>query len=387
MGVLGLHERADLAAGVEQRAGAQVGEGTHRRAGTDDRVGPVGAHDRGAGAHLHVPQGRVGADRGACGHDRRAQQLRAGQQRDVGSQLDRGVDPRGRGVHHGDALAHPVLDEAVVQDAAELGQLDPVVDALGLPDVLQDVGPDGQLFADGEGHDVGEVQLALGVVVAQGGHRPQQEDGVDREHTAVDLADQAFVVGGVAVLADRLHVTLGVTDDAPVARGVAELRTQDRHGPARSEMGLDELVERGPGEQGDVAVGDDDGARRRGVESLERDLHGVARAPLLGLHDLDDGRVDRRDRRGDLVAAVTDHGDRAGGPERRDRAERVSDERAAGDLVEHLGQVGPHPGASARGEHDRGHRRGSRGRFLEWHAGQSRDVGLRRSPCRPTLAT
>src|SRR5690606_12681686 len=56
LGVLGLHERADLAVGAEPGAGPQVGIGADRRAGTDYRQLAVGADDARAGADLAVLQ-------------------------------------------------------------------------------------------------------------------------------------------------------------------------------------------------------------------------------------------------------------------------------------------------------------------------------------------
>ena len=48
-------------------------------------------------------------------------------------------------------------------------QLDPVVDALDLPDVVDDEAPDPATGGAGVAEDVGEVELALGVVGVQPG--------------------------------------------------------------------------------------------------------------------------------------------------------------------------------------------------------------------------
>src|SRR5690606_2736143 len=128
----GLDEATDLAAGTESGARTQVGEGPD--------VGPlphhgelgVGAHDPGAGADLAVLEGGVRPDDRVLAHHGRAQQLGAGQDRDVLLEDHVGVDPGGGRVHHGDSVAHPPGDDATVELTTQLGELGAVVGALGL---------------------------------------------------------------------------------------------------------------------------------------------------------------------------------------------------------------------------------------------------------------
>ena len=170
---------------------------------------------------LAVLERGVGADHGVLPDDGRAEELGAGQDRHVGCEQDGGVDPGRRGVHHGHALAHPVLDDAAVELASELGQLDAVVGTLGLHHVVERERADREPRLAGQADDVGEVVLALGVVVAHARQGVDEELGVEGEDAGVDLADLALLGRGVLLLDDRLDVALGVADDPAVADGVA----------------------------------------------------------------------------------------------------------------------------------------------------------------------
>ena len=92
------------------------------------------------------PRSRAGwcRDRRWRHRDRGApEELRAGQQGDVGRELGRHVDPRAGGIDDGHAGPHPPRQHAAVELRAERGQLRPVVDALGLPDVVRPDAPPG----------------------------------------------------------------------------------------------------------------------------------------------------------------------------------------------------------------------------------------------------
>ncbi len=68
------------------------------------------------------------------------------------------------------------------------------------------------------------------------------------------------------------------------------------------------------------------------------------------------GRIDLGKVRLDAVAAVPDDDDQVLGVEGSRGDQRVAEKAAAGDLVQHLGRCGTHPGAFAGGEHDDGSR-------------------------------
>ena len=122
-------------------------------------------------------------------------------------------------------------DDPAVHLAAEVGQLGPVVGALGLHDVVDRVRADVQPGLAGELHGVGQVVLALGVVVAQPRQRLEQELGVEGEDPGVDLADLPLLGGGVLLLDDRLDVAVGVAHHPAVAERVGDDPGQDAHRP------------------------------------------------------------------------------------------------------------------------------------------------------------
>jgi transposase len=85
---------------------------------------------------------------------------------------------------------------------AEAGELDPVVDSLGLPQVVDHVRADEAAGAAGDGKGVGDVLLALGVV---GGHLLEcvaQDVGVESVDARVDLGDGPLLVRAVLLLDD-----------------------------------------------------------------------------------------------------------------------------------------------------------------------------------------
>ena len=245
----------------------------------------VRAYDARTCADLAVLEGRVGADDGVLGDHRRAEQLGAGEDRHVLGQHDVGVDPRGLGIQHRHAVLHPAGDDPPVELAAERGELGAVVGALGLPHVVDGEGGHGQAGVAGELDRVGQVVLALRVVVADPVDRVDQEAGVEGEDAGVDLPDLALLVTRVLLLDDREDLALAVADDPAVAgRGLDDARQDADRGLRGLVLGGEPLQGRAFEERG-VAVGDEDGASdRRDLllgQRVERDPHRMAGAELL----------------------------------------------------------------------------------------------------------
>ena len=305
----------------------------------------MGADDAGAGAHLAVLERGVGPDHGVLGDDRRAEQLHARQDRDVGVELDVGVDPGGRGVHHGDALAHPPVHDAPVELLAHLGQLGAVVGPLGLPHVVDGERADGEAVLASDLDGVGQVVLALGVVVGQPRQRADQELRVEGEDPRADLGDLALLRRGVLLLHDPLDVTLVVAQDPPVAERVGHDPAEDAHhllgGPVVGHEPAQALAL----EQRGVARRHDDRAARR-TAGPHRHPHGPA-GPVEHLLDRQHGvRHQLLDVRPDLLALVADHRDDTVRLDRPDGGQHVPDHAAATDVVEHLHRLALHPGAA-----------------------------------------
>src|SRR5690606_24805049 len=198
-GRLHLDEIADMGMGGEFRAGPQPGIGPDARLGPD--AGPV---DVGEGEHLRaradagVAQDAVRSDAGAVGDLDRALEDAVDVDRDVDAAGEPAahVDAGGIGERHA-GVEQGVCDVALV-DALELRELPLAVDPEGLPDGARLRRDDGHAVGDRGGHDVGQVVLALRVVVRQAGEPALERRRGRDEDAGVDLADRER--GGVGVL-------------------------------------------------------------------------------------------------------------------------------------------------------------------------------------------
>ena len=229
-GVLDLDERSDLGAVGQHRARPEEGERADRGARADPGADAVRPGDGGAGADSAAGQGGVRTD-GRPGRDGGAGlQGGAGQQGAVGGQFDVGVDPGRRRVEHGHPGQLRGPHQPLVEPAAQVGQLDPVVDALGLRRIRRDHGAHRKPVGDGQGHDVGQVALTGGVRGGQPGERRGQHGAVEGVHPRVDLPDRPDRVVGIPVLDDRPDPSGTVAYDPPVAGGVGHLRGEHGDG-------------------------------------------------------------------------------------------------------------------------------------------------------------
>ena len=352
-GVLGLHEGADLAEGAQHGPRSQVGERPDRGAVADHRQLALGAHHPGAGPDLAVLERRVRPDHGVLGHHRGAEQLGAGEQRHVVGEHHVGVDPGGRGVHDRHAVAHPAGHDPAVHLPAQLGQLGPVVDALGLHDVVDREGADAQAVLAGDPDHVGQVELTLGVVVGQPRQRADEELGVEGQDPGVDLGDLALVGRGVLLLHDRLDVALAVAHHAAVAERVGHQAAEDADRLLGRPVLGHEVPEALALQQRRVAGGHDHRAVRR-TARLDGHPDRAARA-IEGLLDRQHGVGDQRpDVRADLLALVADHGHHPVRLEGLHGRQDVPDHAPSADVVQHLDRLGLHPRAAPGREDDDG---------------------------------
>src|SRR5690606_32318516 len=145
----------------------------HRRAPLDDAVGDV----------------RVGPDAAVFLDARVSADERKRQHGDVRRQGDVGVDVHRVRVDDGDALQHPVLDDAAAVHGLGPGQLDAGVDAENFVGVRGDHGLHEAPALGQYVHRVGQVVLALRVVGPHGPQRFKQAAAVEAVGAAVDLAD------------------------------------------------------------------------------------------------------------------------------------------------------------------------------------------------------
>ena len=85
-----------------------------------------------------------------------------------------------------------------------------------------------QPLGAGEGDDVGEIDLALGVVAADPRKQPEQVPAGDRHDPGVAQADAAFGRARVAVFDDRRERSVGRGDQTAIGAGVLGPHAQHR---------------------------------------------------------------------------------------------------------------------------------------------------------------
>ena len=162
----------------------------------------------------------------------------------------------------------------------------------------------------GDFQNIGDVELALGVVGIQLGQGVAQNSAVESENAGVDLIDAQLLGRSVLLLDDGLDGTVRVTHDAAVTGWVIQLHRQNGDCVTGGHVGVVKPADGFRTQQRNVAVGDDDGAGEVG-EWGKAALYRVACAVLLLLNGLCDLAAElcsnSLDGRGDLVALVTDH--------------------------------------------------------------------------------
>ena len=155
------------------------------------------------------PHLRAGADAGgAAQHGERVHDR-------IGLDLDTGLDERAGGIDDRDPGKHVAAVDPGPQLGVGLGQVDPGVDAHGHQRIVVAVGVHDLAVAGQDRGDVGQVQLALVVVVGDPVERRPQPVAADDVVAAVHLEQRALGVIGVTELDDRLHASPAPAHDPP----------------------------------------------------------------------------------------------------------------------------------------------------------------------------
>ena len=240
------------------------------------------------------------------------------------------------------------LVDAALHGLGRLRQLDARVHAHGLLGILG--GQRQHLAAVGAAdfEHVGEVVLALRVVVGHAGKRVEEHRRVEAIEAGVALGDRGFLGRGVLLL-DDAHHRFAFAHDSTVAEGVFHLHGEHHHGGARFLALGDERGDRLGGDQGAVARKHDERAFGDRTVSAGHSLTGgvdrVACAQLLRLDD--DLRVVLHERR-DALAHVAQDGDDVGDARLMGGVHHPAHERLAQNLMGHFGFIGFHTGAGTR---------------------------------------
>ncbi len=219
--------------------------------------------------------------------------------------------------------------------ARHVREVDAVVDAEREVGIGQRAGLDGPAGGEQGRQDVGQVELALGVVLLEAAQRCEQRAAVEHVQAGVDLADRELGLGRVAGglrLDDALDVAVGAAEHAAVAARVLELHRRQRRGGAGLLVRGDDRGDRLARDQRHVAVQHDHGALpdRSGRPRPRRRRRSRAAAA---------GSPPRRRRAGARRAAAwivdDDHPLRSGLAR---GEQRPQDHRSPADRVQDLGQ-------------------------------------------------
>eukprot|EP01136_Pigoraptor_vietnamica_P017581 Opistho-1_new@62939 len=299
----------------------------------------------------HVGNDAVRADAHAFAQRHRAFEHAVDVDVDVGAAAQRAAQVETRRVGQAHALFHQRVGLAQLPGALQRRELGRAVDAGHLQRVGHDMRHHRHAVVGRELHDVGQVVLALGVLVVQARQPALEQPRGRGHHAAVDLAHGALRLGGVLVLDDGRHLAPGMgADDAAIARGVVEFDGQQREPFAAA--GGDEGAQRVLGDERHVARQDHHGAI---VRQLRRGLlHGMAGAQLgLLARETEGGGVHGRglDRGFGLLGAVARHDHDMARADARGGVGHVGQQGAAGQTMQHFGQLALHARALA-GRHD-----------------------------------
>ena len=342
--------RASLRALAQVRARAQVGARAGGCGVVDLSLDGHRFLDDAAAADLGVGQARVRADDAVLADFSGAHEHDLGKQLDVLGDLHIRADPHLVGVDYGDAGGHVRVVDATLHDLGDLGQLDAGVDAQALGGVVGGERKHGAAGVAADLKHVGEVELALGVVVADLGQRVEQGARVEAIEAGVALVDRRLLGRGILLLDDALDLAVGIADDATVAGGVVQLHGEHHHGgvvlvahlrQAGDGLRLDKRAVAGEHRERPVEAG----------ESVGAGEHRARRAVLHFLHHHLRVAFDQRD---DLLAGMADHRCHLGDAGGVGGVDHPAHERLAQNLVGHLGLFGLHTGARARSQNDSG---------------------------------
>ncbi len=200
----------------------------------------------------------------------------------------------------------------------------------------------------GQGDHVGQIVLALGVVVADPVQPSEQAGSVDGHDAGIAQIDAELLGRRVAGLADGLERTVRPQHQPPVGRRIVGPEPEHHHrrcriGPARHAHGLEGFRR----DQRRIAEDDEHVALETG-QGFARRQNGMGGAQPRLLHDA--GM--RGDGLGHAGGVAADDNDDLLGTEAFQRRHDMADHRQAGDGVQNLRFPGFHTRAEARGEND-----------------------------------
>ena len=163
-GVFHFRESTHLRFRSQIGARTQVRPGSHRGAVTDHCVGSMGANHLSVTPHRDIGERAVRANGGAFSYCRGAMELAARQNSDIPGKFHIDVNPRVERIDNGDALRHPVGENAAVHLRSDFGHLHTIIDAGDNEGVIKAVCTYRTVCLAGDRNNIGEIEFALLII-------------------------------------------------------------------------------------------------------------------------------------------------------------------------------------------------------------------------------
>ena len=262
------------------------------------------------------------------------------------------MDGLGRG--HAASLRHGARAQPALHDRLEAGQIRAGVGSDRVVRIvdLQNRRPEPARAGDPD--EVGQVVLALRVVVPDGVDQLEQQTSIDAHHAGITESYTSFFICRIGKFDNPFENAVRSDDKSSVAVPRPDMGAEDGGDRARAAAGGDQVAKRPALDHGGVAEHHDRVAVALSFaetgERAARGLHRVGRSQRDRLH----GGPRGRDRLGQAVHAGAGHHH---GPLRRDGGDgvqHVMNHGPAGDPVHDLRQVGLHADAAPRRQDHRG---------------------------------
>ncbi|MNL22593.1 hypothetical protein D3C87_1439450 [compost metagenome] len=220
----------------------------------------------------------------------------------------------------------------------QLRQLLAIVGALHFHWVVRLLGGDHQTITDSHLDHVGQVVLALRIVVRQTAHPVSQTIGRDSKNAGVAFSNCALRFAGIFVLNDCGHLTVDIAHDAAVTGRVIQLDGEQAH-LSRHDV-LEQTLQGFDFDQRHVPVEDQHGV---GSNERHRLSGGVAGAELLVLQD--EIQIVGSQSLAHHVGAVTDHHMNALRIKLPGAVDNMTQHGVAGNRMQHFRQCRTHTSA------------------------------------------
>lgn len=267
-------------------------------------------------------------------------------------------DPCLRGVEERDTLGHPMGIDAVAGNGGELGELGARVHTQAVAVIVAVEDGDSLARALEDLEHIGQVVLALGVIVGDFAHVLLELSAIEGVAAGVAFKERFGLLGRAILLLDDAGDGAGFVElDAPVAKGLGRGEGESGSRIGTAVYGLGELCHGVCLDERQVSVEHHDGTVLDAA-GLDGHLYGMTGAQTLDLFDRLDGDggigVCVLKKRAHFICMASHNNDHAAAACSDRGVDDPADHRLAKNLVRYLGMVGLHACALASGEDDGG---------------------------------